>query len=125
MPKAVGGHIVVNVLQIKKKTKGSILLIDQTSDRERDHLSIAKVISMGNVAVKDTQGDVNVGDIIQFTRYGGTTLLSSKDIRCLSIRYEDICAKYTQEELDLLEFDLSETKTDDSEYKEILKQIER
>jgi len=124
MPKAVGGNIIVDMLHIKEKTKGSILLTSNTIEKEMQHLSIAKVLDVGPVASNDLLEAISVGDIIQFSRYGGTPLLSSKDKRRLAVRYEDICAIYSKEDIETLNYELTDNASDDQEFKDILKKIE-
>ena len=75
----LGSRVLVQVKSIRSKTKGGIILVDDTKDTELWNTTVAKVIAMGPVAFKnrDTlrpwpEGDwVQPGEFVRAPKYGG------------------------------------------------------
>ena len=75
----LGSRVLVQVKSIRSKTKGGIILVDDTKDTELWNTTVAKVIAVGPVAFKnrDTlqswpEGDwVQPGEFVRAPKYGG------------------------------------------------------
>ena len=74
-----GSRVVVQIRAPKKKTKGGIILTDDTKDTEMWNTQVAKIIALGALAFKNrsTQepwpegSGCEVGDFVRVPKYGG------------------------------------------------------
>lgn len=79
----VGDRIVIKILPAPELTKGSIILVSDTMNKENLAREEGKVLSMGasifGEAYDDFRKVVKVGDTIAFPRYGGKHLGKDED----------------------------------------------
>ena len=74
-----GGRIIVQLLRVKKKTDGGILLIEEDREAEKWNNMIGKIVEIGPLAFKnrDTMKEwvegvwAKKGDYVRVPRYGG------------------------------------------------------
>jgi co-chaperonin GroES (HSP10) len=74
-----GSRVLVQFRTPKKKTKGGIILTDETMETEKWNTQVAKVIAIGPISFKsrDKQTDwpegawVRPGDFVRVSKYGG------------------------------------------------------
>ena len=76
LPKPTGWRMLVLPFRMDEKTKGGILLGDQTIDRQQVASQCGNVIAMGDACYKDKERYPNgpwcaVGDWVVFARYAG------------------------------------------------------
>jgi len=77
--KPLGGRVMVQVRKAATKTKGGILLTEESTRTEHDNTQVAKLIGLGPLAFRnrDTgekwpEGDwAAVGDFVRCPKYGG------------------------------------------------------
>lgn len=75
----VGNRVLIQIRQPKRKSKGGIILSDDTRDTEKDVTQIAKVINLGSLAYRNNttmdhwpEGKwCDVGSFIRIPRYIG------------------------------------------------------
>jgi len=75
----LGSRMLVQLLQVRTKSRGGILLVDETKDTERVQTMIGKVIAVGPLAFKnrDTGEDwtegvwLKPGDYLRTPRFSG------------------------------------------------------
>ena len=77
LPKPTGWRMLVLPFRMDEKTKGGILLGDQTIDRQQVASQCGNVIAMGDACYKDKERYPNgpwcaVGDWVVFARYAGS-----------------------------------------------------
>ena len=95
MLKPLGDRIVVKPLDAEEKTSGGIVLPDSAKERPQTGEVIAvgpgKTLDNGTIALME----VNVGDKVIFSKYGGTELkfngeeylvLSARDVLAVVVR---------------------------------------
>lgn len=92
MLKPLGDRIVVEPMEAEKVTKGGIVLPDSAKEKPQQ----GKVLAVGPGRVTDDGKpvaiDVKVGDVVIYSKYGGTDLnYDGKDIIILSEK--DVLAK--------------------------------
>ena len=74
-----GSRVLVQVRTPKRKTKGGVILIDETRDTEQWNTQVARVIAVGPLAFKNRntmqpwpEGDwVTKGSFVRAPKYGG------------------------------------------------------
>lgn len=74
-----GSRVVVQIRAPKKKTKGGIILTDDTKDTEMWNTQVAKVIAIGELAFKNRNTQepwpegswCQPGDFVRVPKYGG------------------------------------------------------
>jgi len=74
-----GSRVVVQIRAPKKKTKGGIILTDDTKDTEMWNTQVAKVIAVGELAFKNRNTQepwpegswCQPGDFVRVPKYGG------------------------------------------------------
>lgn len=74
-----GSRVVVQIRAPKKKTKGGIILTDDTKDTEMWNTQVAKIIAIGALAFKNRSTQepwpegswCEVGDFVRVPKYGG------------------------------------------------------
>ena len=74
-----GSRVVVQIRAPKKKTKGGIILTDDTKDTEMWNTQVAKIIAIGALAFKSRSTQepwpegswCSVGDFVRVPKYGG------------------------------------------------------
>jgi len=74
-----GSRVLLQIRSAKKKTKGGIILLDETKDTEYANTQVAKVLSVGSLAFKNRntlapwpEGSwCAPGDFVRIPRYGG------------------------------------------------------
>lgn len=77
--KPFGSRVVVQIRAPKKKTKGGIILTDDTKDTEMWNTQVAKVIAIGELAFKNRNTQepwpegswCQPGDFVRVPKYGG------------------------------------------------------
>lgn len=75
----LGSRVLVQVRRAKRKTKGGVILIDETRDTEQWNTQVARVIAVGPLAFKNRntmqpwpEGDwVTKGSFVRAPKYGG------------------------------------------------------
>lgn len=90
-------NYLVQVRRAKKRTKGGILIADETRRSEAANTIVGKVVALGPLCFKDAKTltpwpegpSFAVGDFLQIPRYGGSRF---------SVKYQD-------EEIDFVLFD--------------------
>jgi len=95
------GKVVVEVLPTKERTAGKIILVSSA----REESNMAKVIAVPEDAVVDgtlMQPFVDVGDIVLFGKYSGTSVSSGdpneRDKKFIILREVDILTIVSSEE---------------------------
>ena len=90
--KPLGDRIVIKPLEAEAKTKGGILLPDTAKEKPQE----GKVIAVGPGRMTDEgkriAPDVEVGDIIIYTKYGGSEIKIEGE-EFIIMRESDILAK--------------------------------
>jgi co-chaperonin GroES (HSP10) len=74
-----GSRVLLQIRSPKKKTKGGIILLDETKDTEYANTQVAKVIAVGELAFKNRttmdpwpEGSwCQPGEFVRIPRYGG------------------------------------------------------
>lgn len=74
-----GSRVLVQIRRSRKKSKGGIILTDDSKDTEKWNTQTAKVVSLGPLAFKNretrndwVEGDwCKVGDFVRVAKYGG------------------------------------------------------
>jgi len=91
----MGDRIVVKPIQSEEKTKSGIYLPDTAKEKPQE----GKVIAVGpgklNDEGKRIAMDVQVGDIVIYTKYGGSEI-KIDDEELIIMRESDILAKKTK-----------------------------
>jgi chaperonin GroES len=91
MLKPLGDRIIAKATSAEEVTKGGILLPDSAREKPQE----AEVIAVGPGRLLDSGKlqpmDVKVGDMIIFTKYGGTEV-KVKDEEYIILRQDDVLA---------------------------------
>ena len=79
LPNPVGWRMVLFPLKLKEKTKGGLLLTDETVEQSQITTNICKVLKMGDLCYKDdskfpTGPWCKEGDWVLITRYAGSRI---------------------------------------------------
>ena len=79
LPNPVGWRMVLFPLKVKEKTKGGLLLTDETVEQSQITTNICKVLKMGDLCYKDdskfpTGPWCKEGDWVLITRYAGSRI---------------------------------------------------
>ena len=79
LPNPVGWRMVLFPLKLKEKTKGGLLLTDETVEQSQITTNICKVLKMGDLCYKDdskfpTGPWCEEGDWVLITRYAGSRI---------------------------------------------------
>ena len=79
LPNPVGWRMVLFPLKLKEKTKGGLLLTDETVEQSQITTNICKVLKMGALCYKDenkfpTGPWCKEGDWVLITRYAGSRI---------------------------------------------------
>jgi len=79
LPNPVGWRMVLFPLKLKEKTKGGLLLTDETVEQSQITTNICKVLKMGSLCYKDeekfpTGPWCKEGDWVLITRYAGSRI---------------------------------------------------
>jgi len=79
LPSPVGWRMVLFPLKLKEKTKGGLLLTDETVEQSQITTNICKVLKMGDLCYKDdskfpTGPWCKEGDWVLITRYAGSRI---------------------------------------------------
>jgi co-chaperonin GroES (HSP10) len=77
--KPLGGRVLVQLRRSAKKTRGGIVLIEETKDTVRWNNQVAKVVALGALAFRNRETQnlwpegawVSVGDFIRVPRWNG------------------------------------------------------
>jgi chaperonin GroES len=89
--KPLGDRIVVQTVEAEQKTAGGILLPDTAQEKPQQ----AKVIAVGPGKLQDngkiTPMDVQVGDVVYYSRYGGTEVKVAGE-EYVILRQDDVLA---------------------------------
>ncbi|EQD72810.1 Chaperonin Cpn10 [mine drainage metagenome] len=87
----LGDRVVVKVLEAEEKTAGGIILPDTAKDKPQE----GEIVAVGTGRVLDNGTkvavEVNVGDRVIFSKYGGTEV-KVDNIEYLIIRESDLLA---------------------------------
>jgi co-chaperonin GroES (HSP10) len=75
----LGSRVLVQIRLPRRKTKGGIILTDDTADTDQDNTQAAKIISMGPLAFCNRETGkpwvegawVEIGDFVRVPKYGG------------------------------------------------------
>ena len=70
----LGYHILIELLEVKKESKGGIILESSTVNMEQDAMQVGKVLKLGPICYKNHDSGINsadewgfaVGDFVQF-----------------------------------------------------------
>tara|TARA_R110000868_G_scaffold129351_2_gene338064 strand:+ start:960 stop:1406 length:447 start_codon:yes stop_codon:yes gene_type:complete len=88
--------VLIQPVEIQKKSAGGILLADQTTDKEELAQVIGTVIAMGNTCKECPEMDgIAVGDLVLYARYSGAEF-PVNGIRYRIARARDIIGKATK-----------------------------
>lgn len=87
-------RILVEVDRVDERTKGGLILADQTRTKEQAQQIQATVRAIGVTAVVDS--DLKVGDRVLIAKWGGVFLPESDTLRLIAD--EDICAVEVSDE---------------------------
>ena len=79
LPNPVGWRMVLFPLKLKEKTKGGLLLTDETVEQSQITTNICKILKMGDLCYKDkskfpTGPWCKEGDWVLITRYAGSRI---------------------------------------------------
>jgi co-chaperonin GroES (HSP10) len=83
LPEIGGPFLIVRPVDIKKKTKGGILLADETQEDIKFLCNVARVLSVGPYAYKSKEldqgdwfqgGNPKVGDYVVYARFVGNNI---------------------------------------------------
>jgi len=80
LPKLPGYFILIRPVSVKKQTKGGIILPDSTKDDMSYLTTVGKVLSIGDLAYRDSQKFpngpwCNVGEYVCYGKHAGTKFL--------------------------------------------------
>ena len=75
----LGNRIIVQLRKAKTKSKGGIVLVNETRDTEKYNEVVAKVVAIGPLAYKDIntlepwpeKNWCEIGDLVRVIKYGG------------------------------------------------------
>ena len=90
LPKPTGWRMLVLPFRMDEKTKGGILLGDETVDRQQVASQCGSVLAMGDACYRDKERYPNgpwcaVGDWVVFARYAGSRMeIDGGEIRMLN-----------------------------------------
>lgn len=74
-----GNQIMIQLRTVQAKTKGGIVLVEDTKDFNQGNTQVARLVKLGHIAYKHRDSGetwkegawANVGDIVLAPRYGG------------------------------------------------------
>ena len=97
LPKVVGWTILVRPVSVHGKTKGSIILPDQTKDDVAYLTTVGRVLAMGSLAYDRPDMHVNgvkvpwcaVGDYVGYGKFAGKKV-TYKGVKLLLINDDDV-----------------------------------
>jgi co-chaperonin GroES (HSP10) len=108
MAVALGTHLIVEVPKLSKKSKGGIILSEDTLNRETQALNVGKIKSMGEHCFSNYQIKPNVGDLVFFIAYAGDRIPTTKDHN-IRLIYDEHCRGIVEPgDLDGMEIDFEQ-----------------
>lgn len=74
-----GSRVLVQIRRTKSKTKGGVIITDETKETEKWNVQVGKVVGLGSLAFKSRkdltpwpEGSwANIGEFVRFPKYGG------------------------------------------------------
>jgi chaperonin GroES len=73
--------VLVLPVKVEEKTKGGIILVDETKDRDKFAMTKGTLVAVGTIAFTDPDwlDCPKVGDSVMYNRYAGGSLVKGND----------------------------------------------
>lgn len=91
-----GGHLLVMPDKVEERTKGGIILPQETRDKEQTAATVGTLIAAGSGAwadIDDGSPWAIVGDRVSYARYAGVSMLGQDNETYILINDNDVLAK--------------------------------
>lgn len=106
--KPYGSRVLIQLRRVLMKSKGGIILVDDTTDTEEWNMQVGRLIDVGPLAFKNRTTGVEwpektwaaVGDYVRFPRWGGDRITvpiddGGKPVTVLILNDHDLLGAYT------------------------------